>query len=151
MTEDIFNTVIDFGKTTPMRRPAPPGRYLAVLGESHPISNKKTGNEGRAYTVHLESPLDDQDMTDVDVTKERIEYPVWITEKSLSSNAVLNTFLIPVFPEYAEQADKLPLNDLLEQATGRPVIASLALETKDREGNPLKYPRHLVISLESAT
>lgn len=97
----------------PEIRPAPEGRYAAVV--SKVFSGKIPKDDGSVthyadVVFKLVEPKDDSmDMTGVDLRSERPAYRLWITEKSLQNlGRDLKQFGIALQGELADALDQLP-------------------------------------------
>ncbi len=135
-TQDVFDTLLGDIQTI---KSAPDGTYRALIVDVKEANNPNNGNKGRELHFRLLTPLSGQDMSSVSLQDERVRDTVWVTPKSL--NVVRDTVISKIAPDLPAT---LPIKEAFELLKGRECTITLELETKDRQGNILRFPRHKV-------
>lgn len=135
-TSDVFDTLLGDIQTI---KPAPEGTYRVLITDVKEANNPNNGNRGRELHFRLLTPLSGQDMTNVSLQDERVRDTVWVTPKSTS--VVRDTVIGKIAPDLPLT---LPLREAFELLKGRECTVTLKLETKDRAGAVLRFPRHKV-------
>jgi hypothetical protein len=142
----LDNVNFDFSKPAKVFRALPSGRYLA-----HIIEDKETvsqgGTPGLQVLFGVDSALDNQDLTDIDLARVKVFDTHWITEKSIG--VVQDNFFRKVFPEY--EGKSLDLATARNEMINRPVVINIRTLLKDKNGATLKYPRYEVQTYEAVS